>query len=269
MTPLLPLASSPQVRRGHNSWGTLTWQLNEIWPTGGWGSLEYGTVGFTSGQVIGGRWKPLHHIMADHVYRDVLLVCGADASCYAKNDNPIAPFTGNFTVTVLNVGTGAESTVASGQLNLPRGGGAITWLCADGGASPCHSYASFLPSYGGCVASGANCLLLTTVVDASTGAVVDSDTTLVALPSAMTLPAAHVTFSVGSVAPDGSVPVTVTSDAVALFVTLTTLAQGRFSTNAFTLRPTSPAIVHFIPFGLLDSALLASSIRVEHVRSYI
>lgn len=31
--------------------GTVTWQLNEIWPTGGWGSIEYGTVGFTGGQV--------------------------------------------------------------------------------------------------------------------------------------------------------------------------------------------------------------------------
>lgn len=29
--------------------------------TGGWGSIEYGTVTHTKGQVLGGRWKPLHH----------------------------------------------------------------------------------------------------------------------------------------------------------------------------------------------------------------
>ena len=41
--------------RSGNVWGTLLWQLNEIWPTGGWGSLEYGTPGHSAGQVIGGR----------------------------------------------------------------------------------------------------------------------------------------------------------------------------------------------------------------------
>jgi beta-mannosidase len=33
------------------------WQLNENWPTGGWGAIEYGTQ--AHGQVTGGRWKPL------------------------------------------------------------------------------------------------------------------------------------------------------------------------------------------------------------------
>ena len=36
---------------------TMLWQLNEVWPTGGWGSLEYGAAN-TAGQLIGGRWKP-------------------------------------------------------------------------------------------------------------------------------------------------------------------------------------------------------------------
>ena len=63
-----------EVRRSKNHWGLITWQLNEIWPTGGWGSLEYGTVGFTRGQVLGGRWKPLHHLMEQHLYRDTIAV---------------------------------------------------------------------------------------------------------------------------------------------------------------------------------------------------
>ncbi len=33
-----------ETRRSTNAWGTLTWQLNEIWPTGGWGSLEVRAV---------------------------------------------------------------------------------------------------------------------------------------------------------------------------------------------------------------------------------
>ena len=42
--------------------------------TGGWGSLEYGTP--VSGQVVGGRWKPLHHMMEQSAYADVTAACG-------------------------------------------------------------------------------------------------------------------------------------------------------------------------------------------------
>ena len=45
------------------------WQYNEIWPTGGWGSIEYGTP--VQGQVVGGRWKPLQHFLRRSVYATV------------------------------------------------------------------------------------------------------------------------------------------------------------------------------------------------------
>ena len=45
-----------EARRAQNAFGHLVWMLNEIWPTVGWGSLEYGPPpGFTPGQVRGGR----------------------------------------------------------------------------------------------------------------------------------------------------------------------------------------------------------------------
>ena len=37
--------------------GALYWQLNEIWPTGGWGVIEYGRESEDGSQIIGGRWK--------------------------------------------------------------------------------------------------------------------------------------------------------------------------------------------------------------------
>lgn len=46
----LNIKSNIETRRGNNEFGSLIWQLNEIWPTGGWGSLEYGTYG-QQGQV--------------------------------------------------------------------------------------------------------------------------------------------------------------------------------------------------------------------------
>jgi hypothetical protein len=58
----LNIKSNIEKFRSQNIFGILTWQLNENWPTGGWGSLEYavGTNGGDGG-VLGGRWKVLHH----------------------------------------------------------------------------------------------------------------------------------------------------------------------------------------------------------------
>ena len=36
----LELKSDVTGRRSNNHYGTIWWQLNEIWPTGGWGSIE-------------------------------------------------------------------------------------------------------------------------------------------------------------------------------------------------------------------------------------
>ena len=47
-----------EQRRALNMMGLLLWQFNEIWPTGGFGSVEYGCQS-CDGQVQGGRWKPL------------------------------------------------------------------------------------------------------------------------------------------------------------------------------------------------------------------
>jgi hypothetical protein len=96
-------------------------QLNEIWPTGGWGSLEYGTPtlpGQVCGhrmrtallvvsvsllgsvaislsfcltvslsvdeQVVGGRWKPLHYWLRNSAFADVMVTCGGDGVCFIK-----------------------------------------------------------------------------------------------------------------------------------------------------------------------------------------
>ena len=62
----------------------------------------------------------------------------------------------------------------------------------------------------------------------------------------MALPKANVKFTVATVANvDGTVDITVTTDKVAVYVTLTTLANGRFSDNAFLLLPTKPMSVQF------------------------
>ena len=43
-----------QEWRATNNFGIIFWMYNEIWPTGGWGSIEYG--GNTTGQVGRRPW---------------------------------------------------------------------------------------------------------------------------------------------------------------------------------------------------------------------
>ena len=74
--------------RSSNIWGLLMWQLNEIWPTGGWGSLEYGTP--VHGQVIGGRWKILHNFMRRSAFVDVFVVCGIATHSSAAGVQPVS-----------------------------------------------------------------------------------------------------------------------------------------------------------------------------------
>ena len=100
----------------------------------------------------------------------------------------------------------------------------------------------------------------------------------------MILAPAKVTFTVAdAINQDGSVDITVTSTAVALYVTLTSQAPGRFSDNAFLLaESTAPGataanrgsiqtVVHFIPFGDLEVDLhqLKKTTRIEHAAAYM
>ena len=77
----LHMKADIEARRGQNQLGLLVWQLNEIWPTGGWGSLEYGN-GRAPGQVLGGRWKVLHYLYRRALLCDVMATCGAHASWF-------------------------------------------------------------------------------------------------------------------------------------------------------------------------------------------
>ena len=105
------LKSDIETRRGKNEIGMLVWQFNEIWPTGGWGSIEYGTP--VSGQVLGGRWKPLHYFYKRSLYADVMATCGAGGWCYVKNDRAGETFFGQVQVEALEFASGRRSTLTT------------------------------------------------------------------------------------------------------------------------------------------------------------
>ena len=57
-------------------------------------------------------------------------------------------------------------------------------------------------------------------------------------------------------------------DVVAVWVTLTTHAHGRFSDNAFLMQPGS-RVLKFFPFEGFELSELKSTLRVEHVATYM
>ena len=80
----LVIKQNIELTRSINRFGVLVWQLNEIWPTVGWGSLEYGPApgeGSSPGQLQGGRWKPLHYFYKQSLMTDVMATCGAAGAC--------------------------------------------------------------------------------------------------------------------------------------------------------------------------------------------
>ena len=91
LSQALLLKTEIELHRSRNIFGSLIWQLNENWPTGGWGCLEYG--GDMKGHVIGGRWKPLMYFLSQHLFHDVIVACGDAGLCYCKNDG-ISPVMG-------------------------------------------------------------------------------------------------------------------------------------------------------------------------------
>jgi len=82
-------------------------------------------------------------------------------------------------------------------------------------------------------------------------------------PLHMNLPKPTIAFSV-----DNQGLVTLQSDTFAVFVTLTTRAQGRFSDNTFLMFPGKKQI-QFLWFGNPDVATLKSTLRLEHVQMYV
>ena len=218
-----------------------------------------GTVGHTKGQVIGGRWKPLHYMMARHLYANVMATCGSWAAhgagnvCYVTNDG-IDAFVGSVEVSAVPLGSNATAPAPPPhvvQVTLGPGPGVRSWFHLPRdfwalGAAGTHVYTS-------------------RVLDAATNTTASNHVILPAPPKDLAIQPAAVTFKVGAAGPDGCVPITVAADALALYVTFTTLAQGRFSDNAILVEAGEPRTLSFIPFAGFDHAELTATLRVEHL----
>eukprot|EP00038_Savillea_parva_P028912 m.67751 g.67751 ORF g.67751 m.67751 type:complete len:1029 (+) comp8463_c0_seq1:39-3125(+) len=250
------------------------WQYNEIWPTGGWGSIEYGTP--VKGQVIGGRWKPLQHLLKRSVFAIVGAACMDDGRCYVRNDGK-TPFVGALRTSLIKLATGESVWNATQPLSIARGAHTVQWVCVKGTYAPdtnCTSWDTVLADAGCTTATcvfNADVFNTSTVVAASTSdRPLSSNQQLLLPPGQLQVVLdANVSAVVGAANADGTIPVTVTATATALLVTLTTLAPGVFSDNVFLLTPHTPAALVFTPYGQVTADDVRSSLRVVHLAQYL
>jgi hypothetical protein len=176
---------------------------------------------------------------------------------------------------LVSLTTGAAAAAATRlPIALPPGPAAVSFFCAADGAEsgPCRPWAALLAA-AGCKPDASDCFLDVSVVDAANATVV-SNPSLLAPPSAV-LPALRppaLAYALEAPAPPPGTPirVTVTAAAPALFVTLTTLAQGHFDANAFFLGggAEKAVVVRFIPLpgsGAGVYAELGATLRLQSV----
>lgn len=167
-------------------------------------------------------------------------------------------FAGTVTLTAYDLaGDGTGRPFLERSVSLPAGPGAIEWFGLPDGA--------MLPP-------GNTTATICTVTD-EVGALASEHLVQLVTPEHLCVPVADVSFTIaGSANADGTIEIAVTSDKVALWVTLTSAAHGRFSDNAFFLPATTKA-VQFVPFSnsttaAEDLAALEQSLRVEDLSMY-
>jgi beta-mannosidase len=170
----------------------------------------------------------------------------------------MAGFQGTLTLTAIDLqgGGAAPSVWATFPVSVPPGPGAITWLAPN----------ATLPN-------ATTTLLFASLTEAGVGTAFDQHLVHLTAPLNLALPRATLSATVAPQPnPDGSVDIAVSTDAVALFVTLTAGAPGRFSDNAFLLLPGAPLTVQWLPFvagdAAADWALLKATLRIEDLSAY-
>ena len=142
---------------------------------------------------------------------------------------------------------------------------------------PCRGW-SEIPQWRavGCLPAGENCIAEVVVSERdapAAAAAVSRNIQPFVPPLRMRLAKANVTVKVGMPFGDDEVQLTVRSQGgAALYVVLTTAAEGRFSENAFLLEGGQPKSMSFVSWRPLTNTvmrLLKSSIRVEHLAEYV
>jgi beta-mannosidase len=239
------------MMRATNSYGALVWQLNENWPTGGWGCVEYGPRKGMKGQVVGGRWKPLMYLLRRRLFRDSIVACGQNGRCFSRNDSMNS--------------TNVRVIFAAWKLRTNRPLRALGWNHSHGPGRSTHFFS--LPDD---FANDADVILIQTTGHQPAQYSVDTEAFLWKVPRELAKLAMPVTFSIilQTSAANESVHLVLRSDSLALYVFLSTAVDGHFSENAFHLRPNIPMMITFTKTpsdDSIDMALFRKTLRLNHL----
>ncbi|WP_417249106.1 beta-mannosidase [Celeribacter sp.] len=197
--------------------GTLIWQLNDTWPVCSWASLDYG-----------GGWKLLHH-MAEKFYAPVLVT--------------VAPEEGKDVFKVIN--DGAENVDVAVQVAAVNMAGQTRPL-ADATISAWPTKALELLSLEQDLLADDEVYAFTWQAMDEDGEVTHGGDIYAPKPwKAYDLLAPKIAHDVKAV--EGGYEITLTAQALALYVSLEASVAGRFSTNAFTILPGQEVKVIFTP----------------------
>jgi hypothetical protein len=254
MAQTLWMKGQIEIMRSSNTFGTLIWQLNEVWPTGGWGAIEYGSSRNLKGQLVGGRWKPLMYLLRQSLFRDVFAACGKDDRCYIRN-NGVRQVDASVWLEAWNLSESKPTVAMDHRFRL--GGG-------------CHSTERFsLPP-----AFLANAdVVLIGIEDSHTGDSLMGPTVVLDVPPhAMPRLSSEVNITVQvRKLENGAASLQLSTDRLALYMFISTEAEGRFSENAFHLRPHELKTIMFDPLtsnDVVDTELLEKTLRIEHLGTY-
>lgn len=69
-----------ELRRGENTFGSIIWQLNDVWQASSWGSLDYG-----------GRWRALHHSLQAEFAASIVSIWKDSTNVYIEGSHHGSP----------------------------------------------------------------------------------------------------------------------------------------------------------------------------------
>jgi len=221
---------------------------------------EYGSGPGQTGQVMGGRWKPLMYILKRSLFREIYSTCGVGGKCYCKNDS-ITLFNGYVLVELWNLDTEVVTVLKKEWITLFPGVGAIDYFSIDTSWDNKTS------------------ILVISVFDVNHNELMGQNVLLWSLPKKLKgLKKNMDAVYIQSVTVDntGKAEITLFARNTALFIVMTTQAQGRFDDNAFSMKSNSFKTVTFIPMinvqdrsRIIDLELLRGTLRIEHMGMYL
>jgi hypothetical protein len=134
--------------------------------------------------------------MEQHLYRDVIAVCGADALCFVRNSNPLEEAFGQLHAVLLDINTQKEMPISSTYFAVGAGPSIHRFCLGEPHSNEdCPQYSSILSQYHCSVSS---CIVIIRLVPTSSQYLSVSEENIVFIvpPANMTIPAAAVSFNV-------------------------------------------------------------------------